>query len=372
MQKYYLMLFVVVPSLFLWSCENSTKTGKEDKVKEALSEFYEVLKTDEYGDTEKFLDEILTESVTRDEWIGLLKTMEKYGTIESFSPMSIKMGKTNEFTVATARYEVKRKEQSLYDEIELIEREDGFKIASYYYATSKDMLGIGDDAKAVAKEFYKDCKAKDYKKVAELMSERLLSNVSEEQLIAFLEKKEKYGELVDFENTGSDAKEKNGGIECVLDYTVKHENQTLYEDLILFKKDGKFYIEEYEYFTNREKRHAHEDEGNNSDEAAEAFFAALEHQDPTELELLLDKEAPAAEKWSKLMGDKEAVTGALKKHFLLDSYHKSKDGEDYYILDYHTEYENKHLYERLILIKREEGYKVIDYSYNENKDEIFE
>lgn len=237
----------------------------------------------------------------------------------------------------------------------------------YYYL----LLIVNDDAKEIAKKFYENCKAKNFEKVTDLMSESLRENVSKEQLVAFLEKKMKYGDLLSYENTGSDAKEKNGGIICVLDYTVEHKDRTLYEDLVLFKKDGKFYIEEYEYFTNREKRHAHEDEDNNSDEIAEAFFAALEHQDPTELELLLDEKAPAPEKWFQLMGEKEAVTGTLKKHFLLDSYHSKKDDSDYYVFDYHTEYEHKHLYEQLTLIKREDGFKVFNYKYNEDKEKIF-
>ena len=367
MYKCNLLLVTIFSLLLLVSCDN----GKEDKVQEALSAFYEVLKPGEYAETAPFLDENLTSSVTMEEWTNLLKQMDSFGKVESFTSMNVTVGKYEGFTEAVARYEVTRSEQTLYAEIVLIEREDGFKIEGYRYATSLEMLTIDEDAEVIAIEFYEDCKNGEYEKISKLMSESLRAEVSEEQLVAFLEKKEKFGKLLSYERTGVQSNGVDGGIRCVFDYTVQHEEITLYEDLVLFKKDGQFYIEDYEYFANRDKRHAHEEEGNNADEVADAFFVALEHQDPTELEALLGNDAGDPAKWFQVMAEKEAVTGALQKHFLLDSYHKPIEGREYYIFEYHTEYENLHLYEKLILDKEGDTYKVISYEYNQDKDKVF-
>lgn len=372
MFKFHQLFTILFSVLLLISCDSGNGDAeKEEKVKESLSAFYEVLKTGDYEDTEDFLDESLKSTVTMQEWTTLLKHMDSYGKVESVEPLSIKFNKYDELTEVVARYEVNRGENTLFAEILLLEREDGYKIEGYHYATTMDMLTIDDDALEVATEFYEDCISGEYEKISKLMSESLRAIVSEEQLVTFLEKKEKFGKLLSYQKTADKADGVDGGILVVFDYTVEYEEITLYEDLTLFKKDGKFYIEDYEYFANREKRHAHEEEGNNADEVADAFFVALEHRDPIELEALLGKDAGDPVNWFQVMSEKEEMTGALKKHFLIDSYHKTLEGREYFIFEYHTEYENMHLYEKVILDNEGGDYKVISYDFNEDKDEVF-
>lgn len=358
-------------SFALICCDSTSNNEEEEKVKKVMTEFYELQKSGDVASTAELLDESLLNAISENEWGDLLAGIAEYGEIDTFSIMSSDFYEVDGKKYAKIRYKVVHTNKPLFDELILLEGEEGYKIVSYYYATNKDMLGIEDDAQKVATKFYEDCKNGDYHDIVSLMSEKLKKEVSEEQLKSFLERKEKYGKLIKYSNTGDNAHETKEGILCVMDYTVEHEKGLLYEDLELIKINGKFYVNSYEYFTNREKRHAHEDENNNSKEMAEAFFVALENQDPIALEDLLDKDAPSSDKWFELISAKQAFAGALIKHFILDSYHSSKDGNKYYFYDYHTEYENTHLYEQLTLISREEGYKVINYRYNENKEEIF-
>lgn len=113
------------------------------------------------------------------------------------------------------------------------------------FSPSCESVGQADD---VAAKFYEKVESKNYTEVAALVDEESLKNHPAEVWTDLLEAKEEYwGDFVSYKRTAFSTKTENGQTTTTLDFTVEHENGTVYERLKFIKRNDKVKIYNYQY-----------------------------------------------------------------------------------------------------------------------------
>ena len=106
--------------------------------------------------------------------------------------------------------------------------------------------GAIGDASKVGEDFYNAIKANNVEAIIPLLSSEALEATPKEEWISGLKSYiEEKGELKSFKRTGLHVSTSNGVSETTLTYTVKYENGDYTEEIILIKKDEKYFIKFY-------------------------------------------------------------------------------------------------------------------------------
>ena len=112
---------------------------------------------------------------------------------------------------------------------------------------------------------------------------------------------------------------------------------------------------------------------NEAQEVADGFYAALNSEDYSALENMLDKEAVNDELKEQFMGIFAAHNdhyGKITSHSKYAFETNSENGLTVVLLKFTVETEKGKVYELLRFVKRDDGYKIIAYQYNIDKGVI--
>ena len=112
-----------------------------------------------------------------------------------------------------------------------------------------------------------------------------------------------------------------------------------------------------------------------AESVAEKFYKNLSEKDYDKAMSLIDEESfeiSTKEEWLAVLTNKESSGKFLGYKKDIGFNIKTKNGITTVKLDYICNYEHRTLYERLIMVKRGESYKIISYQYNTDKGKLTE
>ena len=105
-----------------------------------------------------------------------------------------------------------------------------------------------NDASEYGKEFHEYFKVKDYDGMANMISEKGLSaNPKEDWIGVFEGVNEQFGDLKSYTKTGFNTSINDGITKVTLNYTIKFESETLYEQIEFIKEGEEYKIQFYEF-----------------------------------------------------------------------------------------------------------------------------
>ena len=118
-----------------------------------------------------------------------------------------------------------------------------------------------------------------------------------------------------------------------------------------------------------------EEQNKAAESVAEKFYKNLSDKDYEKAMSLIDEESfeiSTKEEWLAVITNKESLGKFLGYKKDIGFNINTKNGITTVKLDYTCNYEHHTLYERLIMVKRGEFYKIMFYEYNTDKDKLTE
>lgn len=113
------------------------------------------------------------------------------------------------------------------------------------FFSSCESVGKSDE---MAEKFYQNLKTKNYEAIPAMIDETALETHPADVWIDLLESKDQYwGKFIDYKRTAFSTKTEDNQTITGLDFTVEHENGTVYERLKFVERNGQMKIYSYQY-----------------------------------------------------------------------------------------------------------------------------
>jgi hypothetical protein len=112
-----------------------------------------------------------------------------------------------------------------------------------------------------------------------------------------------------------------------------------------------------------------------SDKVIQEFYENIKLQQYDKIPELLDSEALAANpanEWIDMITQIISKTGKLKTYSRTSFNTSINNGISKTVEDYTVEYENKTLYDRIVVVQKEGKYKILHWQFNEDKSKLEE
>ena len=130
MKRFYTVVVILILAVFISgflfsSVSQSGKTGNN---------FYNYLKANDYEAIIDLLDKEALKNITEDEWINILKSRNNdLGKTFNYTNTGFHTSTINSKSVTQLDYTIQSNEATIYESIDLIKRDDGFKIIDYHF-----------------------------------------------------------------------------------------------------------------------------------------------------------------------------------------------------------------------------------------------
>jgi|GEM_PF-2817714 hypothetical protein len=112
-----------------------------------------------------------------------------------------------------------------------------------------------------------------------------------------------------------------------------------------------------------------------SDKVVKQFYENIKTEQYDKIPELLDEQAIVAnpaEEWKDMIKNLVVSVGKLKTYSRTSFNTSIKNGVTKTVEDYTVEYENKTLYDRIVVIKTGEKYKILHWQFNSDKSKLDE
>lgn len=137
MKRIYLITFGLVFGIAIsgFFCSSVSQTGQQG------DRFYSLLQQGEYDMITELLDDEAVKEHPKEEWIDLLKSRDQYwGKLVNYKNTGFHTETIDGLTITKLNYTVENTNGIAYEKIELIKREQEYKILAYEFGSERKLL----------------------------------------------------------------------------------------------------------------------------------------------------------------------------------------------------------------------------------------
>lgn len=229
----------------------------------------------------------------------------------------------------------------------------------------------------VGAKFYASIKAKNYDDIVKHLDESALASHTAEEWKGVLNDVQSYsGDLTGFKREGISTNYNNGVSTTTLNFTVTYAQGTRSEVLSFIERDGDYRIVSYNSKPNDDHKEI-KTEGDALQvlvsEKLDAFYAQVGSRDFDGLVDDLDREAllsSTKDDWLGVLVARDELAGDFVDYEMINVEESMNGRFQQIVVVLKANYQNGHLFERLVLLNRTDGLKVRGYQYNANLEKL--
>lgn len=233
------------------------------------------------------------------------------------------------------------------------------------------------ESSKVGAKFYGSIKAKNFDDIIKHLDESALASHTAEDWKGLLKHVQSYsGDLTGFKREGISTNYSNGVSTTTLNFTVKYSQGTRAEVLKFIERDGDYRITGYDTKPNNDHKEIKTEGDALQDLVAgklDAFYSQVGSRDFDGLVNELDREAllsSTKDDWLGVLNARDELAGDFQKYEVLN-FDETMNGSFQQVeVVVKANYQNGHLFERLILLNRTDGLKVRGYQYNASLEKL--
>ena len=222
------------------------------------------------------------------------------------------------------------------------------------------------EAEAKAEEFIELFNNQDFDKIA---------SFSENVLESSKKLNKSYSKLDTYSKYNTKITDKGKDKQIIFHYKcTTAEKSDIYLEIVIKKTDNEYIVNSINFDTNKEWFENHELLLEQAEETGESYYKFLNDDKLNNISTLLDKkliiESGQEEAFIALLEYKTGLLGKIKEHKQVKILSELMDEIPAVILIYECKTDKSTFYEELNLIKREDGFKIINYKNAETIEEL--